>query len=160
MCCRAECQQQHGYLRMAGAGRRSGDPHEIFNAQFGPLGKTKMYMTRLIRQLSCNIFKYSSSACRHACRSGCHFLSNLSSCAQRHGCHQGLVSQACLERASLFYTEQKTLQFPLLLLRMEMHANAAIQDLQSTVNTISAELQGKGLTIVQVLLHSQQTFCS
>ena len=59
-----------------------------------------------------------------------------------------------------FYTEQKTLQFPLLLLRMEMHANAAIQDLQSTVSTISAELQGKCLAIVQVLPHSQQTFCS
>ena len=119
-----------------------------------------MYMTRLNRQVSCSLFKYSSCACRRACRSGCHFLSNLSFCAQRHGCHQGLVSQARLERAALFYTEQKALQFPALLLRMEMHANAAIQDLQSAVSTICAELQRKGLTIVQVLPHSPQTFCS
>ena len=142
---------------MAGAGRGSGEPHEIFNAQFGPLGKTTMYMTRLNRQVSCNLFKCSFSACGHACRSGCHFLSNLFLCAQRHECHQGLVSQARLERAALFYTEQKALQFPALLLRMEMRANAAIQESQSAVSTISAELQRKGLTIVQVLPHAQQS---
>jgi len=58
---------------------------------------------------------------------------------------------------ALFYTEQKALQFPALLLRMEMRANAAIQESQSAVSTISAELQRKGLTIVQVLPHSQQS---
>lgn len=29
---------------MRGAGRANGEPHENFNAQLGPLGKTTMYM--------------------------------------------------------------------------------------------------------------------
>ena len=38
-------------MRMEQAGRGNGEPHKIFNAQFGPLGRTTMYMTRLNRQV-------------------------------------------------------------------------------------------------------------
>lgn len=38
-------------MQMQQAGRGNGEPHEIFNAQFGPLGRTTMYMSRLNRQV-------------------------------------------------------------------------------------------------------------
>ena len=48
---RPECQQKFGHVRMEGAGRGNGEPHEIINAALAPSGKTTMYMTRLNRQV-------------------------------------------------------------------------------------------------------------
>lgn len=36
---------------MTGAGRGNGEPHETFNAAFGPLGRTTQYMLRTNRQV-------------------------------------------------------------------------------------------------------------
>jgi len=36
---------------MTGAGRGNGEPHETFNAEFGPLGSTTQYMTRPNREV-------------------------------------------------------------------------------------------------------------
>ena len=46
-----ECQRQNSSLRMTGAGRGNGEPHETFNAYLGPLGRTTMYMTPVNRMV-------------------------------------------------------------------------------------------------------------
>lgn len=60
------------------------------------------------------------------------------------------VMQARLERAALFYTQQKADQFPALLLRMEIRAQVASQEAQAAVKPLYAELQRKGLTMTEV----------
>lgn len=47
MDCSAECQRISSSVRMTGAGRGNGEPHENFNADVGPLGRTTQYMTRM-----------------------------------------------------------------------------------------------------------------
>lgn len=51
---------------MEGAGRSNGEPHEIFNAEFGPLGKTTMYMTRLNREVN-SFLRIAKLCCMPSC---------------------------------------------------------------------------------------------
>ena len=52
-------------MRMQQAGRGNGEPHEIANAAFAPLGKTTMYMSRMNRQVRpVNIVESVLSMCR------------------------------------------------------------------------------------------------
>lgn len=46
-----ECQRISASTCMTGAGRGNGEPHETFNADFGPLGRTTQYMTRPNREV-------------------------------------------------------------------------------------------------------------
>ncbi|CAL5227797.1 g10820 [Coccomyxa viridis] len=104
---RVECQQEFGHVRMQQAGRGNGEPHEIANAAFAPLGKTTMYMSRMNRQ-------------------------------------------ARLERVALFYTEQRALRLPGLLLRMLARACAALQESQAAAEAAHNELRRKGLSEAQI----------
>ncbi|KAK9916003.1 hypothetical protein WJX75_007166 [Coccomyxa subellipsoidea] len=45
-----ECQRLSSSVRMIGAGRGNGEPHENFNAEFGPQGRVLQYMTRQNRE--------------------------------------------------------------------------------------------------------------
>ena len=151
LCCRPECQQEFGHVHMEGAGRSNGEPHEIFNSQFAPLGKTTMYMTRLNREV------------RQLCQvsSICIMLSSiLLSASSRQtkeestciACTKQLFlwMQARLERASAFYTKEKALHLPAQLVRMLMRALTAAQEAQSAVERLSIELLQKGLTVDEV----------
>lgn len=48
--CSTSCQQENAAVIMAGAGRGNGEPHEIFNSQIGPYGRTSQYMLRHHRE--------------------------------------------------------------------------------------------------------------
>jgi hypothetical protein len=49
--CSVECQRTSASTCMTGAGRGNGEPHETFNADFGPIGRTTQYMTRANREV-------------------------------------------------------------------------------------------------------------
>ena len=58
--------------------------------------------------------------------------------------------QARLERAAAFYTEQKALNLPAQLLRMNLRALTAAREAQSAADRLYMELQRKGVTVDQV----------
>jgi len=64
------------------------------------------------------------------------------------------ISQLCsvgaFGGAALFYTEQRALQLPALLMRMQMRACTALEDSKAAAETARVQLQRKGLSDAQV----------
>ena len=121
---------------MKGAGRGNGEPHENFNAQLGPLGKTTMYMLPTSRMVS---YQVAGSLA-----SGMRFILD-------GGGRDGLFPQGRLERVVQQLHEEKELRLPQQLMRMVLRAAAARDAARRDIAAAAQQLESAfGLTTAQV----------
>lgn len=143
---------------MIGAGRGNGEPHENFNAEFGPQGRVLQYMTRQNREVC--MLKTSPGFCtlRPLLMKG--DMRRQSALPLNNFASENMSLQGRIERGAHLATLDKALRLPAQLCRMEVRAQAAQTVAENEFCNVMDRLLDSGLTCLEVCLLLQFDLCS